>query len=84
MRTKVSFNGHPFRVESKGSIVRVTVPAVFVDSFFRGFKGVRLPSARSYWFEFEWASRDLVDHSVPRSFDSYVIAELANEAQKAV
>jgi hypothetical protein len=84
MRTKVSFNGHPFRVESKGSIVRVTVPAVFVDSFFRGFKGVPLPAARSYWFEFEWASGDFVDCNVPRKFDNYVIAELANEAQKAI
>jgi hypothetical protein len=82
--SRVSFNGHPFRVEHFGSITRVTVPAVYVDSFFRGFKGVTLPPARSYWFEFEWQSRDLVDHNVPSQFDSYVIAELANEAQKAV
>lgn len=82
--TTVSFNGYRFRVDPQGSIVRVTVPAVFVDEFFKGFPGTAVPTSRSYWFEFEWASRDLVDTNYPRKFDNYVSALLADEAKKAL
>ena len=84
MRSTVSFNGHKFRVDPQGSTVRVTIPAVFVDDFFKGFPGVDVPTARSYWFEFEWATKDLVDTNYPRKFDNYVSAALAAEAEKAI
>lgn len=82
--TTVSFNGHRFRVEPKGSIVRVTIPAVFVDEFFKGFPATSVPTARAYWFEFEWGTRDLVDTNYPRRFDNYVSSLLAAEAEKAL
>lgn len=80
----VSFNGHRFRVEPQGSIVRVTLPAVFVDEFFKGFPANLVPTARSYWFEFEWATKDLVDTNYPRKFDNYISSLLAAEAEKAL
>lgn len=82
--TTVSFNGYKFRVDPQGSIVRVTVPAVFVDDFFKGFPRALVPTSRSYWFEFEWATRDLVDTNYPRKFDNYVCSALAAEAEKAL
>ena len=84
MIQRVAVNGVFFRVEPLGSVVRVTVPALYAEDFFRRFPGAVVPPARSYWFEFERFSGDLVEHNVPAKYDGYVVRALADEAGSVV
>lgn len=84
MIQRVAVNGVFFRLEALGSVVRVTVPALYVEEFFRGFPGATVPPARSYWFEYERFSGDLVDHNVPHRFDGYAVRALSEVAGSIV
>lgn len=92
MIQRVAVDGVFFRVEalnregSPSTTVRVTVPALYVEEFFnrRRWPGVTVPPARSYWFEFERFSGDLVDHNVPARYDGYPVVALSEVAGSVV